>query len=114
MAYKKLSPEEKKARAEKRKQEQWNKLHKIKNDIIYKWCNYGEHWVEENDDNFYRNSKNSVDGFYPDCIDCSITKTELWQITNPEQYKKAIKKRNKFPSEKDITKIRQGKTRKRL
>jgi hypothetical protein len=97
-----LNPEEKKARAEKRKQDKWNKLHKIKNDIIYKWCNYGEHWVEENDDNFYRSKSNSVDGYHPDCIECSIAKTQIWQVTHPEEYQKAINKRNKFPSEKRL------------
>jgi hypothetical protein len=97
-----LNPEEKKTRAEKRRQKRWDKVHKIKNGIVYKWCTYSKHWVEENDDNFYRNNNNKTDGYCTECIDCSILRTQMWQLLNPEKYEKAIKKRNKNPSERRL------------
>ena len=105
MGYKKLTPEEKKQRAEERKREKWAKRHKTENGIVYKWCTYGEHWVEENEDNFYINESNRIDGYYPYCIECAIADFLEWKKEHPEQYKESLKKHRRTKKYKDRERV---------
>jgi hypothetical protein len=109
VGYKKLSSEEKKRRSEQRKQERYNKEHKIIDGVIHKWCKSCEDWIPMDDKHFYTNKSNSIDGYHPECKQCSINRTKKWQEDNPEQYYKLIYERGKNPSEqRKITLNRQG------
>lgn len=108
--YIKLTTEQKKKNKQERRIEKWNKVHKIENDIIYKWCNSGQHWVEENDDNFYKSRCNSIDGYYPDCKPCSIRDGIQWVKDNREKhnkYKRQVYKENRFNAREIIKKSNQ-------
>ncbi len=83
-----LSPEEKVRRKEERKKLRWLSTHKIENDIIYKWCKHGEHWVEENDENFYKNNSSGADGYSPNCKKCDSKKSFQNQKDNWERTQK--------------------------
>ncbi len=100
MGFNKLTPEEKKMRADQRKQKTWEERHKIINDILYKWCPHGQHWVIEDDEHWYKNSKNTIDGYYPNCIQCEIERTQIWRQNNPEWYKELNHITNTNPSDK--------------
>jgi hypothetical protein len=105
----KLCPEEKKQRAEQRKQEKYDKEHKIINGVIFKWCKSCKDWIQMDDEHFYKNKKNSTDGYYPECKQCSIKRTIKWQEDNPEQYAKLIYERGKNPSKQRLKTLnRQG------
>lgn len=80
-----MTLEEKKLRAEKRKQDKYNKEHTIINGIVHKWCKYGEHWEIMSLDYFYKNDKNSGDWFHNNCKKHEIEKAIKWEINHPER-----------------------------
>lgn len=88
MVYKKLSPEEKKERNLQRKNEKYKREHKIIDGIIYKWCCEKNHWVIMDDEHFYKNDKNTIDGFSNRCKECDKEKTRMRQAKDPEKHKK--------------------------
>lgn len=94
MTFKKLTQEEKLTNKEKRKQEKWDREHKIIDGVIHKWCNYKNHWVQMNNDNFYKNDKNSIDGYSTKCIPCDIERAKANAKANPERVKIGWKKQN--------------------
>jgi len=92
--------EEKQSRAEARKQEKYNREHKIINGAIYKWCKKGQHWEVMDTEHFYINKSNGIDGFHPDCKYHCIEDTKQWRRDNPEWYKELNHKTNTNPSDK--------------
>lgn len=95
-----LTPKEKKLRAEQRRQKKWEEKHKIIDGLLYKWCSHGQHWVVEDDEHWYKNDKNGIDGYYPNCISCEIQRTKIWRQQNPEKYKALNHYFNTNPSDK--------------
>ncbi|KON90273.1 hypothetical protein AF332_11935 [Sporosarcina globispora] len=67
------------------------------NDITYKVCTNCSEWFEMNDENFYINKSNSLDGYHPYCKQCSSKKAKKWCDDNPEITKAAKRKYNKSP-----------------
>lgn len=80
-----LSSAEKEKRKEERKRLKWKRDHKIINGTIHKWCSHKKHWVEMNDNNFYKNPKNSIDGYSPNCKKCDIERAGINQKNNKER-----------------------------
>jgi hypothetical protein len=109
-----LSKEEKLERSNKRKQDKYDKEHMIIDNKIHKWCKVCLNWIEMNDNNFYKNKKNSTDGYHPECKRCSIKRTVKWQEENPEHYYDIVCKRDKNPSPKRLKTINIGCTKQRL
>lgn len=95
----KLTLEEKEYRKNKRKISKYKEKHKTINNIIYKWCDYGEHWEVMDADHFYKNTSNSMDGLGNSCKKHESIKTQLWQINNNQQYRATVKKRDSNESE---------------
>jgi len=95
-----LNTEEKKKRADKRRQDKYNEEHKLINGMIFKWCKVGQHWVVMDEEHFYMNQKNGVDGFHPDCKYHTIEKSRKWAKDNPEREKEIRHKINTNPSDK--------------
>jgi len=92
LAYNKLTFEEKQQRKEERNKLKYDKEHKIIDGLIYKWCNVDNHWVIMNDKHFYRNKKNSIDGYSSRCIECEKIKSTQWIKDNYTKHKKIHKK----------------------
>jgi hypothetical protein len=88
----KLSKEEKQRRKEERRKIKWNKEHKNINDTIYKSCsvhtNYfpaEDVWILMDDEHFYRNDKNSLDGYSNRCKRCEIERAKKRQQDHREE-----------------------------
>jgi hypothetical protein len=92
-----LSAEEKKVRADKRKQDKYNKEHKIINETLYKWCTEDEHWVICDEKHFYINKSNTVDNFSNRCIECEKKRAMQWKINNRPRVRKSARKYNAKP-----------------
>jgi hypothetical protein len=117
MVYIKLTETEKEKRKQQKKQQQYKNTHKIINEVEYKLCN--KHhiyfpdesaWLPLTNDNFYKNNKNSIDGFYPYCKECCKKKSYKWIKDNPEKFKKNYKKYMKTDSWKQYKKENNRKT----
>jgi hypothetical protein len=80
-----LSPAEKKARSDKRKQEKYKREHKVIDGIIHKWCVGEKHWVVMDKEHFYTNDKNSIDGFSNRCKICDSARARKNYHTNIER-----------------------------
>jgi hypothetical protein len=108
-----LNPEEKQKRLEVRRQIKYNKEHKIIDGIVHKWCKSGVHWEVMDDEHFYNNKSNRIDGYQPNCKKCTAKKMQNWRKENPEDYKKYDKLRNKklYPSRKKyLTELSKSRT----
>jgi len=81
-----MTLEEKERRKKEREQIKYDKTHKIINGLIFKWCTYDEHWIEMNDENFYKNKSNHIDGFNTYCKKCTSRKSDKWQDENHEHH----------------------------
>jgi hypothetical protein len=80
-----LSSEEKKLRANKRKKEKYKNEHKAIDGVVYKICKYKNHWVIMNDENFYKNKSNTIDGYSNICRICEIEKASARQKDKAEE-----------------------------
>jgi hypothetical protein len=87
-----LSKEEKERRKQERKNKKWNNEHRIINNIVYKLCSIHKEyfpnesiWILMDDEHFYKNDKNGLDGFSNRCKRCEIKRSRQNQIDNPER-----------------------------
>lgn len=78
----KLEPEEKKLRQKERLQKLYNEQHKIIDNILYKKCNKHniyfpneDEWILCDEEHFYKNKSNGLDGLYPICKKCDKIKS---------------------------------------
>jgi hypothetical protein len=69
----------------------YNDYHKEIDGILYKRCSiHTDFYPNENswfpctEDYFYTNSKNKSDGLCPECKQCSVKKSQLHRVNNPE------------------------------
>lgn len=95
----KLSEEEKKQRSEQRREEQYNKTHKIINNLIYKKCNKHniyfpdeDGWLPCTEEYFSRSKHNAIDELYPYCKRCNSRKSVDWWHNNKKQHELDHKK----------------------
>lgn len=56
--------------------------HKIINDVEHKLCSVCEEWLPMNEDNYYKNNSNAIDGFNPYCKQCTKDRAWKWQKDN--------------------------------
>ncbi|WP_051567233.1 HNH endonuclease [Priestia flexa] len=63
--------------------------HKMIDDIEHKKCSVCNEWKPMNNDYFYKNKSNSVDGFHPYCKKCVVNKSKEWRKI-PENREKAL------------------------
>lgn len=89
-----LSIKEKERRKRDRKQVAYEETHISVNGVILKWCTYDEHWIEMNDENFYKSKENHIDGYMPYCKACTSKKSYKWQVENRERTKLSQKRFN--------------------
>jgi hypothetical protein len=105
-----MNLEEKERRRQKRKQDKYNKEHKIIDEVNYKICNkHHKYFPEENCwfpstvEYFYENDKNSIDGLSPSCKRCDSKRSyenqkkdlEKHYIQQRKYYKEIRKTRKK-------------------
>jgi len=90
---------QRKTAAEKR-QEKFDRDHKLINGIDHKFCNKHQiffpeesPWFPANTDYFYHNDKNSIDHLHPSCILCARKKAVIHKANNVEYYKQKDKER---------------------
>ena len=79
-----LTEEEKLRRKEEKRQKKIAETHKFVNGIEYKYCSYGNHWLEINYENFYYIEK-SYDGLHTYCKKCTSKKAYKWGKDNRER-----------------------------
>ena len=53
----------------------YEEIHKVIDEVEYKLCNRCNEWLPMNDEHFYKNKKNKIDGYFPYCKKCTINKT---------------------------------------
>ena len=95
-----LTEEEKLRRKEEKRQKKIAETHKIINGIEYKYCCRGEHWIEINDDTFYKVEKN-FDGLHTYCKKCLYEKSKQWALDNREKRLESQKRFNSQPRMKE-------------
>lgn len=105
MQYQKLTLEEINKRKEERRQDKYNKTHKMINNIDHKLCNKHhiyfpeeDPWLPSTNEFFYHNNKNSIDFLNPECKKCSVSKATIWIKENPELFKQSYKRYMKTDS----------------
>ena len=104
---------------ERKRQEKFDREHKLINNIDHKLCNKHhiffpeeDPWIIATTEYFYYNNKNKTDHLHPECKRCSILKALEWAKENPEKEKELRHKINTNPSEKTReTKRRDAQTR---
>jgi len=88
------------------KQQKYKSIHKIVNNIEYKLCTICNEFLPMNNEYFYKNKSNSMDGYNTWCKKCSITKATKNKQDNPERTrnydKKQYKKRNEYFQRRNI------------
>jgi hypothetical protein len=95
-----LSQEEKVRRKEERRIKKWNETHLILNGIDHKKCSVCEKYLPANNDYFYPNKSNSVDGLNPYCNECTKNRATTWIKENHDTYLESMKKQNIKPENK--------------
>lgn len=66
--------------------------HKIIDNIEYKRCGGDcKDWYPMNDEYFYKNKSNKIDGYHTWCKNCSIEKSRNRQLENHDDYKEYLK-----------------------
>ncbi|MDT0160472.1 HNH endonuclease [Bacillus sp. AG4(2022)] len=83
----KLTKEEKEQRLAERRQRRYNETHQLINGIDHKVCSKCLKWMPCNEEYYYKNQSNGIDGFHPYCIQCAIKRTLEWEENNPEKLK---------------------------
>ncbi|PLR72201.1 HNH endonuclease [Bacillus sp. UMB0728] len=83
--------EEKEQRKKIRKQKKYNETHKLISGVDHKVCTDCDKWFPSNEEYFYNNNKNSIDGLKPQCKSCSIIRSRNRQLSNHEEYKEYLK-----------------------
>lgn len=91
----KLNEEEKKIRLEERRQKKYSETHKLIAGVDYKICNKCNEWLPSDDEYFYKNKLNGIDGLYPYCIKCAKKDATKWRLENTERYNEISRNRNK-------------------
>jgi len=86
-----LSEEEKLRRLEERRVKKYNDTHKVIDGIVFKICSICSEWKPCNEDNFYKNKLNGIDGLCPYCKVCHKQKSWDHQKNNQERYKERLK-----------------------
>ncbi len=71
-----------KEKLEQQRRDKWDRTHKIINGVDHKICNKCNEFYPANEDNFYSNKLNGIDGLYPYCIVCAINKASIWVDEN--------------------------------
>lgn len=94
-----MTLEEREQRKQQRRQDKYNKEHKIINGIDHKLCNKHHiyfpdegSWIPATTEYFYYNDKNSSDYLYPTCKKCSVVKAGKWNEEHPDIKKVSVKK----------------------
>jgi HNH endonuclease len=90
-----LSPEEKLKRVEQRRKQKFDREHKLIDGIDHKICSRCHEHKPSNEENFYKNIHNTVDGLSPYCKECAKNKVTIWRVENPEKLKALNDKYNK-------------------
>lgn len=67
-------------------------FHELRNQIIYKKCSNCLIWFEMNEQFFYKNKSNKIDGFNPYCKSCTKMRSTKWRNDNLRKHKMHIKK----------------------
>lgn len=88
-----LSKEEKERRLQERRQKKYDETHKLIDNIIHKICSDCQDWLPMNDDYFYTNKANGMDGYNPYCKKCTVIRSKKYQEDHPEQTKSYYKNR---------------------
>ncbi|MFA6778074.1 MAG: HNH endonuclease [Bacilli bacterium] len=96
-----LSIEEKQKNKEERNKIKFEKEHKLIDGILHKWCNVDNHWVVMDDNHFYKNKTNTIDGYSTRCKKCEVKKAIEWQKNNREKWLEHNKKMNSKPSKQE-------------
>lgn len=103
----KLTIEEKELRKQQRKQDKYNKEHKLINGLNYKICSkHYIHFPEENpwflatDEYFYTNTTNKIDGLSPWCKRCSSVRAYINILENYDRFLESYDKYTKGPKHK--------------
>ncbi|MGK4040793.1 HNH endonuclease signature motif containing protein [Heyndrickxia oleronia] len=92
-----LDPEEKERRKLERQQRKYDETHRTIDNVLNKLCSICNKWHPMNNDYFYSNKSNGIDGYNPYCIDCTKKRNMIWTNDNPEKIKEAKRKYNKSP-----------------
>lgn len=106
-----LTPEQKAINIERRRQEKFNKTHKIINGIDHKFCNnHYKYYPEENPwfpatlEYFYQNKTSKVDGLNPYCKKCGSQRAIQQWKDDPIKHRESHKKYEKTPKFKEWSK----------
>src|SRR5690606_22860630 len=62
----------------------YEECHKSINGIDHKLCNTCLEWMPCNEEYFYKNKQNKIDGYNPYCKVCTKIKSSKWRKDNPE------------------------------
>lgn len=81
----KLTKEEKEKRKLERREKKFQETHKLIDEVDHKICNICEEWIPANEEYFYINDKNMVDGLHPYCKKCASKKSVKWGQRNIER-----------------------------
>jgi hypothetical protein len=100
-----LSKDEKARRKEARRIEKWKVTHKIIDGVDHKVCNKCKEFKPSNQENFYPNKYNSLDGLYPYCRICAIKKSSDYQDEHKEMKLESARKYNNRPEIKEINRV---------
>jgi hypothetical protein len=73
----------------------YEESHRIIDGITEKLCNRCFCWYPMNTEYYYKNSKNSIDGYFPYCKNCNINKMYRWRENHPEYLEKENNRTNK-------------------
>jgi len=107
----KLTIEEKESRKQKRKQDKYDKEHKIIDGVNYKKC--GKHdihfpeespWFPCTDKYFYVNNSNGIDGLSPWCKRCSVVRSNINTLENYDRFLQSQVKYRKTEKNRDCQK----------
>ena len=90
-----LIKEEKERLKLEKRIKKYNKVHKLIENVDHKLCKECENWIPCNNDYFYRNKSNAIDGYHPYCKKCTNEKSKKWQTQNYDKYQKWFTERNK-------------------
>lgn len=96
---------------EARRLKKYIETHKFIDSVEHKFCTLCKDWHPLNEDFFYKNKSNGIDGFDPYCIESAKLKTKKWQEDNYDQYRINSKKSDYLPSTKIYWKEKEKKRR---
>jgi hypothetical protein len=79
---------------DERMQFNYDKCHKVIEEIVYKKCNICEEWFPCTEEYFYKSKCNKSDGLHPECKKCNIKKSNTWKSNNRERYLEIMREVN--------------------